>query len=245
MRQKVIIGEYVFDSKKKALEHYKRILNKYDYHEKLSDIDFHDVLSLSKVDSSYQSLITRTEKYIPENLNIVSIQIARIKKYNTKCFELVFEDTTTKTFSYVYRINQPQNIYYSAFLRVCRSVVQEDLRLVKQQYFDQYSIKGQVKCQETKKLSKWEKLVVDHRQPNTFSMIIDRFIEINNIDITKIEYVTGGGDIDMKFRDSKLAEDFKKYHKEKALLRIVRKECNSSRTSLAKSRLQNKDLVIK
>ena len=201
-------------------------------------------MALAKIDSSYHSLITRTEKYISKNLDVVSIQIAKIKKYNVKCFELIFEDTTTKTFSYVHRINQPQNIHYSAFLRVCRSVVQEDLRIVKQQYFDQYSIKGQVKCQETKKLSKWEELVIDHRQPNTFSMIVDRFIEINNIDITKIEYTTGGGDIDMKFSDSKLAEDFKKYHKEKALLRIVRKECNSTRSPMAKSRLQNKDLVI-
>ena len=242
-RHKVIIGDKIFDSKKKALEHYKGILNKYNYNEQLSDKDFHDVLSLAKVDSSYHSLITRVEEYIPKDLDVVSIQIAKLK-YNTKCFELVFEDSTTRKFSYVHRINQPQNIYYSAFLRACRAVVQEDLRLVKQQYFDQYSIKGQVKCQETKKMSKWEDLVVDHRQPNTFSMIVDRFIELNNIDITKVKYAAEG-DINIEFGDTTLAEGFKKYHKEKALLRIVRKECNSSRTALAKSSLQNKDLVIK
>lgn len=38
-----------------------------------------------------------------------------------------------------------------------------------------------MKCQETGKLLKWEQLNVDHRQPNTFSIIVDRFVELRNI----------------------------------------------------------------
>lgn len=46
-----------------------------------------------------------------------------------------------------------------------------------------------VKCQETGELCKWEELVVDQRQTNTFSIIVDRFIELHNIDINSIEYI--------------------------------------------------------
>ena len=38
-----------------------------------------------------------------------------------------------------------------------------------------------MKCQETGKLLKWEQLNVDHRQPNTFSIIVDRFVGLGNI----------------------------------------------------------------
>jgi len=40
-----------------------------------------------------------------------------------------------------------------------------------------------VKCQESGELLSWKELVIDHRQLNTFSVIVDRFIEVfkNNI----------------------------------------------------------------
>ena len=90
----------------------------------------------------------------------------------------------------------------------------------------------------------WAELVVDHRQPNTFSVIVDRFKEINSVDLSEIEY-TSNEQNHIVFKDSNLTEQFKKYHKEKATLRIVKKECNSSRTSLARIKRTTKDLTIK
>ncbi len=114
---------------------------------------------------------------------------------------------------------------------------------VKQKYFDKYSKKGKVKCQETGILSSWTELNVDHRKPNTLSIIIDRFIELNNIELKKVNYETGD-DYKTVLSDKILENKFKDYHIEKANLRIVRKEKNLGRSHQGKVNKQKKDLRI-
>jgi hypothetical protein len=130
------------------------------------------------------------------------------------------------------------------FSRTCRDLIYEDLRNVKLDYFKANSVKGQVKCQETGELCKWEELNVDHRQPNTFSVIIDRFIEVNQLDINKIEYLEVIDSV-YTFKDKKLANDFREYHREKANLRLVKKNNNLGRSYQARLGRQKKDLTIK
>jgi hypothetical protein len=134
----------------------------------------------------------------------------------------------------------PEKLFYVA----CRNSIHNDIKAVKQEYFDKNSVKGQVKCQETDLLSKWTELVVDHRQPNTFSIIVDRFKEVDKIDLDIIEYTSNDQNL-IVFKDNSWTEQFRKYHMEKASLRIVRTECNSSRTSLARIKRTSKDLTIK
>lgn len=134
----------------------------------------------------------------------------------------------------------PESLFYTA----CRNSIHSDIRAVKQEYFDNNSVRGQVKCQETGELSKWTDLVIDHRQPNTFSIIVDRFKEANRIDLDAVEF-TSNEQNHIIFKDDNLTQEFKKYHKKMANLRIVRKECNSSRTGMARIKRTNKDLSIK
>ncbi len=85
--------------------------------------------------------------------------------------------------------------------------------------------------------------MVDHRQPNTFSVIVDRFIELNNLDIKKVEYISvSGGHNELADKDFKAS--FIQYHKEKANLRVVNKRLNSGRSFQARVKRQNKDLRI-
>ena len=147
-----------------------------------------------------------------------------------------------EAFSYTKCINGSQS-NNTKFSRTCREVIQKDLRDVKQKYFSQNSNKGQVKCQETGELCFWEELVIDHRQPNTFSVIVDRFIEVNRIDIAKIEYIEKI-DAVYEFKDSEIANKFREYHKSKANLRIVKKGKNSGRSYQARVKRQKKDLKI-
>lgn len=129
------------------------------------------------------------------------------------------------------------------FSGTCRDTIQDDINNVKLQYFKANSIKGEVKCQETGDLCKWEDLVIDHRQPNTFSVIVDRFIEVNQIDITTIEYIEVFDGV-YRFKDDDISRKFREYHKEKANLRIVRKSKNSGRAYQARVKKQKKDLRI-
>lgn len=132
---------------------------------------------------------------------------------------------------------------FAKFNRACQDLIAKDVRIVKLSYFQKISKNEQVKCQETGELLKWRDLAIDHRQPNTFSVIVDRFIEINSINLSKIKYFQDGGDMD-GIVDNELKIKFREYHKEKANLRIVKKSLNLGRTFQARIKRQNKDLKI-
>lgn len=232
LRKIIEIGKKEFATKKDALNHYRNILNSYEFGETLYQADLVDILELLETHPKVKEKI---------GVGIEKIRIAKVK-YNTKAFELVRFDNSTEYFSYTKRINAPKSDF-TKFSEACRQAIQEDLRNVKLAYFDTFSKGGQVKCQETGELSKYEDLNVDHRQPNTFSVIVDRFIEVYKIDIQKIEYfqVDGGSN---ELADEHLKQKFREYHKDKANLRIVKRNLNLGRSFQTRVNKQKKDLKI-
>ncbi|MVN23472.1 DUF3223 domain-containing protein [Mucilaginibacter arboris] len=249
MKNPTTIGNKVFKHKKDALNHYKNILSSYRFQESLSDEHYNDVLDLIYYKYSFYDDVESENKEeniddtgTEEDVEIVDIIIGKVQ-FNTKCFEIVYSDSSSSYISYIQSINRtkynPENIFNIA----CRNAIQNDMRAIKQKYFDNNSYKGQVKCQETGELCKWESLVVDHRQPNTFSIIVDRFKEIRQIDTSKIEYFVNDNNL-LLFSDTHLLTDFILYHKTKANLRIVKKENNLSRTGMARVKQSNNDLKI-
>lgn len=233
VRKPIKIGEIEFATKKDALTHYKAILNSYDFGNELETNDFNDIMNLLETHPQVNEKI---------GVGIDKVRVAKVQ-YNTKSFELVRTDGSTEFFSYTKRINSPKT-NFTRFREACRQAIQDDLRNVKLDYFEKHSKKGRVKCQESKELAKYEELNIDHRQPNTFSVIVDRFIELNNLDIEKNEYIqVDGGPNELK--DDKLKQDFRKYHQDKANLRIVKKDLNLGRSFQARVNRQKKDLTIK
>jgi hypothetical protein len=232
LRKKIKIGEREFLTKKEALIHYKTILNSYDFGQSINESDLKVVLDL---------LETHPRKEEKKGVGIKEIRVTKLK-YKTKAFELVRLDGSTEYFSYTKRINAPRT-NTARFGEACRKAIQEDMRNVKQTYFDMHSKKGKVKCQETKELLSWEQLNVDHRQPNTFSVILDRFIELNKINVEKVEFIEIDGEGN-ELADLELKQKFIEYHREKANLRIVNKENNLGRSYQARIGRQKKDLTI-
>lgn len=269
MRNPLIIGKKTFKYKKEALGFYKSILNSYSFGKSLNDEDFNSVIDLLLYDldtdeeeeeqilDNGQKFDLSTDPYLiekpfdpigeteeaPEDIDIVDIKVSRVQ-FNTKCFEVFYSDSTSQYISYILLINKPKHNPHGTFSIACRSVIQSDLINVKQLYFKKYAIDGFVKCQETGQLSKWDDLAVDHRQPNTFSVIVDRFKEVFQIDVTSVGYEVNELNV-MLFKDEILMSSFRKYHKEKANLRIIRKEINLSRTGMARIKRTSKDLTIK
>lgn len=258
MARPLKIGEKEFKFKKDAIAYYKAILNAYDFGQPLNDSNYEAVTALlyydylnclgaeqeSQGDSDeIQEVVENSVDINAEDVSIKDIKIARVQ-FNTKCFEVFYSDNTSRYISYLMLINNPKYDPEKLFYVACRNSVHADVHAVKQGYFDNHSIKGQVKCQETGMLSKWAELAVDHRQPHTFSIIVDRFKEVNNFNFDAIEY-TSSPDNQLIFKDENLTQNFRDYHKVKANLRIVRKECNSSRTGLARVKKTTKDLTIK
>lgn len=232
MKKKIQIGSTEYSSKKEALENYKIILNSYDFDEELNEKDFNQVIELLE-----------THPKVDEKIG-VGIKTVKVSKliYNTKGFELVRFDGSTEFFSYTKRINSPSTLF-TKFSEACRQAIQNDMNEVKLSYFKKHSKNGKVKCQESNKLSTYEELNVDHRQPNTFSVIVDRFIEVNGIDIKNTTYILKDG-CPNELSDINLKTKFQEYHKEKANLRLVRKDLNKGRSYQARIKRQKKDLTI-
>ena len=232
MKEPIIIGDKIFKTKNEALLYYKNILNSYKFNETLNKDDFNLILKLlSKHPKANEKI----------GVGVLSIKVVKTK-YDNKRFEITRMDFSVDSFSYrSCIIGEIDN--FLKFNNACRNSIQDDMREVKQHYFDENSVKGFVKCQETNILSKWEDLAVDHRQPNTFSVIVDRFKEVFNIDVSIVEFVVDDKN-NLIFKDEELIKKFQNYHKEKANLRVVRKECNLSRTGMARLKKTNKDLTI-
>ena len=226
------IGKLNFKYKKDVIAYYKNILNSYKFQEILNESDFNDVLNLLKIHPNAQEKIGVGVKEI----------IVDETRYKTKCFNAIRFDSSSEIFSYIKCINGDLSPL-AKFSKTCRDVIADDLRLVKLSFFKGNSKKGRVKCQETGKLSLWEELNVDHRQPNTFSVIVDRFIELYKIDLSAVEYIETIDNV-YSFKDDDFAEKFRQYHKEKANLRLVRKDNNLGRSHLARNTRQKKDLKI-
>ena len=237
-KKPIIIGTEIFKFKKDALSFYKNILNSYDFDQNLSEKHFDNIVSLLEFGQYYDTKNSNLVEYY----GIKKIFIGKVQ-YNTKCFQIEYDDNSIDIISYRLLINQPKITDFDYFVMAARNAVKDDINNVKRKYFEVNSTKGIVKCQETGELSEWKDLVVDHRQPNTFSIIIDRFIEVNKMDFSIITYKTDENNF-LQFESSSLKERFREYHKTKATLRIVRKELNLSRTNLARVKKQNNDLII-
>lgn len=260
MRKPFKIGSKEYSFKKDATAHYRAILNAYDFDQSLNDSDFGDMIDLVNYDKINVAIEDeRTEENAEEangadeqltnekeskdgDLVIQSIKVAKVQ-FNTKCFEVLYTNNTSRYISYLMLLNGKRYDAENLFSISCRNSIHDDIRSVKQEYFDKNSVKGQVKCQETGKLSTWTDLVVDHRQPNTFSMIVDRFKEVSGVELESLEF-TWNDRNHIIFKDQDLARSFIAYHQAKATLRIVRKECNSSRTGMARMKKSTRDLTI-
>lgn len=232
MKKPIQIGNIKFSSKKEALNHFNTILNSYNFGDILNDIDFKGIMELVKEHPNPDRKI---------GAGIEKVRIAKLR-FNTKSFELMRVDESSTYLSYTKRINKLKT-KRTKFSKVCRSTIQNDLRQVKLEYFKKHSKKGKVKCQETNELLSWEELTVDHRQPNTFSVIVDRFIEVNNIDVETIKYIREKGQPD-KFQNERIVDEFRSYHSQLANLRIVNKNLNLGRSNQARIKRQKKDLTI-
>lgn len=224
----------------------------FDFNKNILDKIVEDFKTINKsinieIDSDTKRIIYLDSRpafneFVEKEIEIIDIQVSKVQ-FNTKCFEVFYSDQTSCIISYLMIINNtkytPEKLFYVA----CRNSIHSDIHAIKQGYFDKNSKQGQVKCQETGVLSKWTELVVDHRQPNTFSIIVDRFKEVNRIDLDSIEYTVNEQN-HIVFKNDRLTEEFKQYHKEKASLRIVRTECNLGRTGMARVKRTTKDLTI-
>ncbi|MHA8100153.1 DCL family protein [Aquirufa aurantiipilula] len=232
-RQAIEIGENIYPTKKEALGFYKEILNSYKPGDELSNEDFELVYNLLKNHPQADEKIGK---------GIFKLTVER-DEYSTQCFHIIRNDNSKENFSYIKCINgNPNN--FTQFSKACRKTVEGDLKDVKQLYFKEHSKNGKIKCQESSEYISFDETHVDHRQPNTFSVIVDRFIELYSIDLSNVQY-DKNENYGHQFVDTELAENFRQYHFEKATLRLIKKNRNLARSFQGRVNKQKKDITIK
>lgn len=226
---KVRIGDKVWPNKKSALEHYQAILASYSAGSTIEDEDYEDIAAL---------LLNHPSAKLKIGSGIKSITV-NSDQFGTKCFHANRTDGTSDNFSYKKCINGESSAITN-FSQACRKAVEEDIIKLRDELF---SSGKSVRCQESGQVLSLDQAHIDHRQPHTFSMIVERFIEVNGFDVDDIEYVSQGV-YGRAFKDSKISKMFREYHKKKAKLRVVAKDRNLRRSHLAKAGSQKKDLKI-
>jgi hypothetical protein len=233
-KKTVEVGKHRWEYQKDALKYYRDILNSYDTGDVVIDEDFNEIYDLLKNHPNAEQRI---------GAGVASI-IVDATDYGGKCFHIIREDETKENFSYSKAVKGEAS-FFTNFCMACRKAIEQDMINVKIEYFVDKKgfIKETSKCQETGIKITMETAHVDHRQPNTFSVIVDRFIELNSIDIEKVQYCAES-QYGKVFVDKNLSEKFRDYHKNIAKLRVVIKDNNLRRAYLARVQKQKKDLHI-
>ena len=104
-RKPIIIGDKTFKFKKDTLSYYKEILNSYDFNQDLSKNHFDDIINLLEFGEYYDN--NNTSINTVEYYEIKKIFVGKVQ-YNTKCFQIEYEDNTIDKISYRLLINQPK-----------------------------------------------------------------------------------------------------------------------------------------
>ena len=224
MAKPITVGELAFPTRKAATKYFKAILWKYKPGRALDFQDNLEVIELLKLHYLFDQIRGAGGKYIYVDND----------EKGGQCFHVKRVDGTSENFSY-HKCIDGEPPAFTKFSNACRLAVEADLLVYKQKFFDN----EEHICQSTKEPIEWATADVDHVK-RTFSELVDRFVDKYDIDLTKTEYETVGT-YGSPLKDPLLAESFRRYHKEFALLRVVSKAHNSSKSAQGRLKPCGKD----
>jgi len=205
MTKKINLGQLKFDSKKAAKEFFKEILNTGEIGRILNEEETNHLTSLLNLRPR------RSEKI---GAGIESIEIS-LSHFNNRCFVINQVDGTQSDFSY-YKCIDGDHKPFTIFSNACRQAV----RLRRYEWKVSQFHSTYAKCEISNMDIIWKKSRVKHDPSTPFAAIVQDFLNLNNIDLSTIEYDRESAQ-GVRFEDQQLAIDFDQYHEEHAVLRLV------------------------
>lgn len=150
--------------------------------------------------------------------------------HGTRCFYIVRTDQSIDKFSFSSCITGKAPSKKSEVQNAFRAIIQEGLNIKKSTYFRQHAdANGCVKCQRTGELITKAEAHTDHVAPRTFEKLVFDFLQSISLTYDDLELSRPA---DMQFHyivvDQALAEKWKQYHDEKAVLQIIKDKVNLS-----------------
>jgi Protein of unknown function (DUF3223) len=220
VRQPIILNGIEFKFQKDAIEYFKNMLNRYRNGQTITGDD-HDIL------------LALLERH-PEADKKIGCGVKRLYKDRTdmptSCFWIERTNDSKTDFSYRTAISAKDKSLYQEFIEACRNSVQDDLRLIKEKFFEQFSDQhGKVECDITGDRIAIYESHLDHKKPLTFQVIVNTFIGANDIEI-KPEMLSMAQDAQFQTTivDLELKNKFRRYHHKIAQLRVIKAERNLS-----------------
>ena len=144
--------------------------------------------------------------------------------FGYRCFYVVRDDGSMTDFSFNICIDGKRSKEQD-FKIACRHVIGDDIKKAKK-----IALAAQMGlCAVSGEPCTIKDSHLDHAEPWTFQKIMEHFIFVHGIDVGAVEYVSGTitGTL-TKFLDDKLAQTFRDFHNERAVLRVVTKHVNLS-----------------
>jgi hypothetical protein len=237
MAKPVAIGSRSFRTQSSALEHFKALLHRYKDGQCISD------------QGDHADLVALIERYDPV-LDAVGEptkgdgQIAHFERrlntgigWSSSGFWVVRQDGTATDFSYIDAVKGQPKGRSKDFYGACRQAVALDLIQAKKQAFAQYgNDQGRVGCELTGVMVTIDNAHLDHAWPN-FSLLVSGFRAARGWSRDIPDGVVSDptdGQVTPTFVDDSVAEAFRAYHHDQAILRILSATANLQTASQAR-----------
>lgn len=237
MAKPVVIGSRSFRTQSSAREHFKALLHRYQDGQRVSDPDDHaDLVALIERFDPVLDAVGEPTKGAGQ-ISHFERRLNTGTGWSTSGFWVVRQDGTETDFSYIDAVNGKPKGLSQDFYSACRQAVAPDLILAKKQAFAQYGDdQGQIEYEMTGKMVTFEDAHLDHAWPY-FSHIVGGFRAARgwarDIPVGIIS-APADGQTTATFLDSTVADAFRTFHHDQAVLRILSREANLQTASSAR-----------
>lgn len=215
----------LFKSKKAAEQHFREMLARYSDGDQISDYQDHSDLS---------ALLERFDLLVSDGSSKIGAGIKRFERrmnkgdgWSSPGFWVIRVDDTPTDFSYVQAVAGRPKSDAEEFSAACHNAVSRDLLAMKQRQFDHFAgPDGLIACDITGNLVGYAEAQLSHAHP-PFGMIVMEFRNMKGWgEIVPPGTLTASSDaqISTHFADKAIAQEFRDFHHDRAVLRIIGKD---------------------
>jgi hypothetical protein len=229
MAEPIVIGSRSFRTQKSALDHYKALLHRYQDGDRIADPgDYADLVALIE---RYDTILDQVGEAMKGCGRISHFERRRNTGtgWSGSGFWVVRQDGSATDFSYIRAVKGQPGDRSEHFYLACREAIALDLVLAKRRAFAEYGdAHGLVACELTGVMVSINDAHLDHAWPK-FSHIVAGFRAARgwSRDIPDgIVSTPADGQVEHTFVDKAVANAFRDYHHNQAMLRILSKKAN-------------------
>ena len=230
------IGGLFFPTRKAAAEHYQKILWERPRYERLLDPDHSHLCWLLERHHEYeQKAGVGIDHFIIVNT-----------KYDAIGFYVIRTDGSRTDFSYITALDGKMPSARREVLEALRWEVEDNILRAKRAWFDQHEdAAGTVECALTRERITWKQSHADHAPPFPFRTLADTFLTAHKITLTP-DLLAPSADcqVERLLADRALAEEWRAFHHQLAVIRVVKAYENTARASQARVREKDRQLQL-